>query len=439
MVSSVVSPKAAAKARKDAASLVERAVQVLRSREEAEAYVASVCFKHGPPRLLGVELEWLLARRAVPPHRPPSRPDANVLTAALGPHTPVSLDPLSPALPLPSGSSVTVEPGGQVELASRPFADLSSLVVAVQADSAELHRRLRQQDLHPTRYAADPVFPARRVLTIPRYAAMEAAFDRLGTEGRSMMCSTAAVQPCLDLGERAELGLRWTALHALGPVLIAAFANSPALHGRHTGWKSSRMACWLALDPPRTAPPDLSVADPVAGYARRVMEAALICVRRNERSWTAPPGVTFADWLAGALPSPPTTADLDLHLSTLFPPVRPHGHVEVRYIDAQAGDEWVVPVAVLAALLATPATTSAALQACLPVAGRWLPAARDGLADPDLARAAGAVFMLARDALPALIDSGAVRDLVDRAVQRVLRKRCPADDTPDLETLGGTP
>ncbi|HEX4221324.1 MAG TPA: ergothioneine biosynthesis glutamate--cysteine ligase EgtA, partial [Pseudonocardiaceae bacterium] len=30
----------------------------LHDRAAAETYVASVCFKHGPPRLLGVELEW---------------------------------------------------------------------------------------------------------------------------------------------------------------------------------------------------------------------------------------------------------------------------------------------------------------------------------------------------------------------------------------------
>src|SRR5882762_5797060 len=126
----VVSPKAVAQARAHGrGTLNERAVQVLRSREESEAYVASVCFKHGPPRLIGVELEWLLARRAVPPRSlsaavAPGQLDSAVLTAALGPHTPISLDPLSPALPLPLGSTVTVEPGGQVELASQPFADL---------------------------------------------------------------------------------------------------------------------------------------------------------------------------------------------------------------------------------------------------------------------------------------------------------------------------
>jgi glutamate--cysteine ligase len=422
----VVSPKAVARVCDEGReTLNERAVQVLRSPEEAEAYVASVCFKHGPPRLIGVELEWLLARRA----EPPSRLDAAVLTAALGPHTPSSLDPLSPALPMPRGSTVTVEPGGQVELASQPFADLGELVQAVQSDAAELHGLLAEQSLRPYPTGADPVLPPHRVLTIPRYAAMEAAFDRLGTEGRSMMCSTAAVQPSLDLGERADLPVRWTALHLLGPVLVAAFANSPVLHGRRTGWKSSRMAVWLALDPPRTAPPDLWVADPAAAYARRAMDAGLICLRRSGQAWDAPPGVSFADWIAGALPQPPTTEDLDLHLSTLFPPVRPHGHVEVRYVDAQAGDEWVVPVAVLAALMAAPATTDAAMEACLPVAGRWHDAARIGLADPELARAAAKVFTLAVEALPALVGPGQVRNLVGRFLERrVLRGLSPADD-----------
>src|SRR5438067_2590267 len=73
--------------------------EVLRTREQAEAYVASVCFKHGPPRLLGVELEWLLAR---PSGRPPL--DLETLATALGPYAPTTVDPQSPAHPLPSGS-----------------------------------------------------------------------------------------------------------------------------------------------------------------------------------------------------------------------------------------------------------------------------------------------------------------------------------------------
>ncbi|HEY2204867.1 MAG TPA: ergothioneine biosynthesis glutamate--cysteine ligase EgtA, partial [Pseudonocardia sp.] len=384
------------------------------------------CFKHGPPRLLGVELEWLLERPSG------ARLDLDALAGALGPHSPTTLDPRSPALPLPRGSLVTAEPGGQVELASPALPDLAALFETVEADRAELHQRLAGRDLRPRPWAADPVGPPQRLLSTPRYVAMETAFDRSGHAGRDMMCSTAAVQPCFDTGERDDVWRRWTLLHAAGPVLLGVFANSPVLNGRRTGWRSSRMACWWALDACRTAPPELTADDPAQAYARRAMDAYVLCVRRENGAWDTPVGVSFAAWLAGALPTPPTTADLDLHLSTLFPPVRAHGHLEVRYLDAQPGPEWVVPVAVLTALLSDPVSTTAALEACLPVSGRWVAAARDGLGDPALAAAARTVFDLARSALPGLVGPGPVRDLVERVAEhRVARGRCTADETED--------
>jgi len=407
----------------------------LRNRADAEAYVASVCFKHGPPRLVGVELEWL-----VHPTSAPAAPvDAAALCAALGPHTPRSLDPRSPARPLPGGSTVTVEPGGQVELASPPLAPLGRLIDTVAADVEVLHARLAARHLAVAPSAADPLRPPHRVLDLPRYRAMERRFDRFGPAGRSGMCSTAAVQVCLDAGEGAEVADRWAALHELGPVLLAAFANSPLLHGRRTGWKSSRTACWLTLDPRRTAPPLPSAGDPAAAWARRVVDTELLCVRRAD-GWDVPDGVTFADWVGGALDPPPTTADLDYHVSTLFPPVRPHGHLEVRYLDAQAGRHWALPVAVLAALLSDPECTARARQACAPAAGRWVSAARHGLADRVLQQAAVAVFELAVAALPALgPPSWLADDLVAVLEQRVRRGLCPADLSTPLPDAAPVP
>ena len=410
----------------------------LGSRAEAEAYVASVCFKHGPPRLVGVELEWL-----VHPTTAPAAPlDAGSLRAALGPHAPPSLDPRSPARPLPAGSTVTVEPGGQVELASPPLAPLGRLIGTVTADTAALHARLAAHHLAVAARGSDAARPPRRLLDLPRYRAMEHCFDRAGPAGRSGMCSTAAVQVCLDAGEGAEVAQRWAALHELGPVLVAAFANSPLLHGRRTGWKSSRWACWLTLSPRRTAPPPPANGDPAAAWARRVLDTELLCVRRPDGGgWDAPPGVTFADWVAGALDTPPTREDLDYHVSTLFPPVRPHGHLEVRYVDAQPGRQWALPVAVLAALLADPGTTAAARAACRPAAGRWVAAARHGLADAAVARAAVDVFTLALAALPALGPPGwLVDDLAEALDARVRRGLAPADlDAPELERIGAPP
>lgn len=407
---------------------------VLHDCADAEAYVASVCFKHGPPKLAGVELEWLLHDVAAPGAPVP----AATLAAALGPHTPTTLDPSSTALPLPAGSLVTVEPGGQVELASPPLPDLPALLRAVRADTATLHQLLAAHGLHPEPRAADPARPPLRVLDVPRYAAMEQSFDRIGSHGRSAMCSTAAVQVCLDAGEGAAVASRWAAVHAFGPVLLGAFANSPRLHGRTTGWKSSRWASWMRADPTRTAPPlpgdHSAAADPAGAWARRVVQSPVLCVRPREGSaeaaWLVPDHVTFADWIRGALPGPaPTTADLDYHVSTLFPPVRPHGHLEVRYVDAQPGRRWALPTAVLVALLADPSVTEQAMAACEPAEGRWVAGARHGLADPVLARAAATLFALALARLPALgAPTWVTDDLTTMTERQVLRGRCPADD-----------
>lgn len=406
----------------------------LRTTAEAEAYVASMCFKHGPPVLVGVELEWLL--------HAPDNPTASItrdrLTAALGPHAPTSLDPSSPALPLPAGSTVTVEPGGQVELATPPRPGIGALTEAVRRDAAVLHRLLAEVGLVALPRSADPVRPPTRILDLPRYTAMERYFDRIGSYGRSGMCSTASVQVCLDAGQAAGVAARWAAVHAIGPVLLAAFANSPQLHGRSTGWKSSRMACWLRADPARTAPPtigEIDGPDPAAAWAQRVVHSPVM-LRRAGTSWDVRGRVTFADWIAGALPGRPTLDDLHYHISTLFPPVRPRGYLEIRYIDAQAGRGWALPLAVLVALTSRDDVVDQVRQICAPTYGRWVSAARQGLDDRVIARAARGVFELACAVLPELNAPGwLVDDLVWMTERRILRARCPADEP----VCGGTP
>ena len=80
----------------------------------------------------------------------------------------------------------------------------------------------------------------------------------------------------------------------------------------------------------------------------------MLCLRRGD-TWDAPTGLTFGAWADGQLPgNRPTYDDLDYHLSTLFPPVRPRGYLEVRYLDAQPGDGWIAPTLLLTALMSAP-------------------------------------------------------------------------------------
>jgi glutamate--cysteine ligase len=228
---------------------------------------------------------------------------------------------------------------------------------------------------------------------------MEHAYDRRGRHGRTMMCGTASVQVCLDAGAPDRVAARWHAIHAIGPALLAAFANSPRHGGRNLGWASGRMQNWFGIDATLATPPPPD-ADPAASWARHALDSPLLCVRRERSGWEAPPGVTFADWVAGALPTPPTFDDLDYHLGTLFPLVRPRGYLEVRYLDAQPGDGWRVPVALVAALFAREHTVDAAVEIAAEAAPRWRQAARDGLADPVLRKVTPALLDLACRALP---------------------------------------
>jgi glutamate--cysteine ligase len=194
-----------------------------------------------------------------------------------------------------------------------------------------------------------------------------------------MMCGTASVQVCLDAGDDSDgpsgYRWRWRLLHALGPVLVAAFANSPLRDGKPTGWASSRQQVWARMDPGRTRPPRLD-GDPRAAWVAYALDAELMCVRDvHSADWSAPRGLTLRDWVRadGWRLRRPTVDDLDYHLSTLFPPVRPRGHFELRMIDAQPGDGWVVPLAVCWALLSDAEAGDAALAAVAPLWGGQRP------------------------------------------------------------------
>jgi glutamate--cysteine ligase len=395
------------------------ASEILHEVAHAEGYVASVCFKTGPPQRTGVELEWTV-HHADDPVRPVA-PAA--LTAALGPHAPPALHPPSPHLPLPAGGVVTIEPGGQLEISTPPARSLAALHRGTDADIAQLTGLLAGAGLVLGRSGIDQHRPPRPFLDTPRYAAMARAYDRRGPHGQIMMRSTAGLQVCLDAGEPAEVNARWAGLHALGPPLLAVFANARRLAGRDTGSASARMANWFRIDPSRTRPawtPTGGDPDPARAWARYAVHAELLCVPRRRGRWDAPPGVTFADWIDGALPRPPTVADLDYHLGTLFPPVRPRGYLEVRYLDAQPPGEWLAPVAVFGALTSDAATLAEATELCAPAADRWVQAAHRGLADRTVAAAGRAVLDLACRRLDRTDLPAAARTAVSEIVRRRL-------------------
>ncbi len=260
---------------------------------------------------------------------------------------------------------------------------------------------------------------------------MRRYFGGQGDAGEAMMTSTAAIQICLDAGcDPADVARRWQVANALLPVLLATFANSPLRSGRPTGWRSTRFAVWSAIDAGRTRMP--VGPDPVEAWARYALAARVMLIRTETGPWVADPGITFAQWLSGETAhAPPTEDDLAYHLTTLFPPVRPRGWFEIRYLDQLPDGLWQAAAAVATALIEDAAAADRALEAVEPVAALTPVAMRSAVGDPRLRRAAERCLDAAVAALPRL-GAAALVDSVNAFRERFTsRGRCPADDLLD--------
>ncbi len=138
------------------------------TESDAEAQAHGICFKTGPPGRIGVELEWLVGDGRDPASPVDQQRVASAVARLDGPGA------------LPGRGLLTREPGGQVELSSAPGADLGHCIAVAGLDLAALRHVIHQAGLRLSGQGLDPFRPPRRVLELPRYAAMEEFFDRAG-------------------------------------------------------------------------------------------------------------------------------------------------------------------------------------------------------------------------------------------------------------------
>ncbi len=389
----------------------EQDLRPLPDTDAARAYVAGVALRPAPPGPVGLELEAHLVDLLSPTERVPWARVTGLVDAVP---------------PLPGRSRVTLEPGGQVELSGPPGEDVAAAVAALRADSAVLTAHLAPHGLGLAPLGTDPLRPARRVSPGPRYRTMEEHFAAVdcARAGAAMMTSTASLQVNLEAGLPGQHRDRVELAHALGPVLVAVSAASPLLAGRETGWASTRQQVWGDLDQARCGPL-LGRRDPAEEWADYALAAPVMLVRFTDDggAQAVTSRVPFADWAAGRTllgGRRPSVEDLDHHLTTLFPPVRLRGFLEIRYLDASPS--WPALAALATTLIDDPAAADLAAAACLPVQGRWTTAAHRGLADPGLHTAARACLAAGADRVPTTL-----RPAVHALAELVETGRSPGD------------
>lgn len=341
----------------------------------ARQIIAEGALRTGGDHRVGLELEFHLVDLAHPGRRPGWDAVQSLLSGL-----PV----------MPAGSSITLEPGGQIELSTTPHPDLVASVTALQTDREALRQSLKAAGYGAAPLGTDPARPVRRTNPHERYVAMERHFEALGYPGpgRAMMSATAALQINLDAGPATGWSDRLAHIRALVPMLVAASATSPYLGGRSSGWHSMRQETWHGIDPGRSDP--ISSGDPTEAWADYALHAPVMLVAARNRLVPVTERVSFEAWLRqpALLGRTATRADLDYHLTTLFPPIRLRGYVEIRCVDALPDRWWPAVAALAVTLIDDPEAADAAAELCEPVSGEWESAARRG---PDLPNLRAAV------------------------------------------------
>lgn len=376
------------------------------------------------PGLVGVEVELIPARPGTYPPKPVGKTELEEALAC---------DPT-----LVSDASITFEPGGQVELGPSPSTTVVDLLENIEHLVGRLRRCVARSGIAMVSTGTN-MWHSNEILGLqtdrPRYRTMQAHFDQVGPYGRKMMRQTASLQVCLDFGGDEVAGARWLLANLAGPALTAAFANSAVFEGAATGLRSTRSAIWQEVDPSRTGfDGDQIGSDRVEAYTSFALAAEAMPLPREDGE-TLPLRVPFGDWWAldGMRPD---EDDLAHHLTTLFPPVRLHGYMEVRYIDALP-EHWIpIPVLILTALLYDQKACEDALAGLShcpdTLREEWRAAAALGMADAALRFQALLMFELALNALPRFppgyFPADAAHRIAEYRDRYIASARCPADD-----------
>ncbi len=236
------------------------------------------------------------------------------------------------------GASITLEPGGQLELSGAPLRTIHETCDEFHTHLALMKRVSEPLGIVWLGLGMHPVHGVDRIPRMPkaRYRIMQSYLPARGPLALDMMYTTATVQANYDFADEADMAAKMRTAMGLTPIVSAMFANSSLSGGKANGFVSRRLHVWQQVDPDRCGLLPI-VFEPDFGYRRYVewaLDVPMFFVLRDGE-YRPVHGMTFRQFLReGLAEDRATLADFDRHLTTLFPDVRLKHIIEVRGADA---------------------------------------------------------------------------------------------------------
>ncbi|MEE9384179.1 MAG: glutamate-cysteine ligase family protein [Nannocystaceae bacterium] len=328
------------------------------------------------------------------------------------------------------GASITLEPGGQLELSGAPLRTLHETCEEFTNHQRELHEAASSLDLAFLAAGFHPFARREEINWMPkgRYRVMRDYLPQQGGQGLDMMLRTCTVQANFDYADEQQCGRRLKLALESSSLVTAVFANSPYREGRDVSYVSTRSAVWSDVDPARCGLLGFAMNDAGFSYEHYVdwaLDVPMFFVKRG--NVYHPHHAPFRTFMQRGFRDVDQTlhrasrTDWELHLSTLFPEVRLKPYLEIRGADSVSSKYLCAVPAFAKGLLCDEDALEEAssLLAGLDFAQRlelWEEARRYGLKSPRVHKLCKRLLALARDGL----DRIDIRDASGRSEARYL-------------------
>lgn len=231
------------------------------------------------------------------------------------------------------GSTITLEPGGQVEISLKPFESILDIDLAYMEIIGEIYNVLAPNQMlagigyHPVTKIDDLT-----LLPKKRYGMMYDYFKNNGAYCHNMMKGTAATQVSIDFDSEIDFVKKFRVANFLSPAIASLFDATPFFEGALTEGSNMRARIWAETDIKRSKliHGSLTMQFGFAEYANYLLKLPPILLytegklvfSENETLETALSHYAFYD------------EELEHHLSMVFPDVRLKQFIEIRMPDS---------------------------------------------------------------------------------------------------------
>ena len=237
------------------------------------------------------------------------------------------------------GASITLEPGGQLELSGAPFASVHQTSEEFGEHMAELRDVSRPLGIEWLGLGFHPVARQEDLPWVPklRYGVMKSYLPTRGSKALDMMRRTSTVQANYDYSSESDASRKVRVGLALSPVVTGLFANSPFVEGRATGERSHRGRVWLDVDPDRAGLLPFAWSEDFGyrDYVEWALDIPMFLIKRGGQL-VLNTGQPFRAFMKDGFEGHTANAeDWLTHINTVFPEVRLKRTIELRGADAQ--------------------------------------------------------------------------------------------------------